>query len=324
MPSIVTHHIFSEEVYNNLSKKIQKKIDKSHTIYNVFAQSHDYLFYSKFNIKKGKEMDELGHYAHKHNTQEYLINLVNNIKELKLENDSDALGYLFGSVTHYVLDSTCHPFIFYKGGAWNKDDIKTYKYRGEHNHIEKELDAIYYEKYYKKNFKYCNITKEIIKNPIFTDNLNLLINKTYKDTYNKDNVAYYYYKGIQYCKRISSIIIKDRFGIKRMFYSLIDLLTLKLLGTAKYYSTHLKKNTKWLNLEHKEWNNPVNPKLIYTYSFEDLYEISLKKAIIIIDKLNQYLDNEINIKELKKYIPDVSYSNGLLIKDYAPMRYFEY
>ena len=44
MPSITTHHIFAEQVYNHLIKDIQDNIKNEKLIYTTFAQSHDYLF----------------------------------------------------------------------------------------------------------------------------------------------------------------------------------------------------------------------------------------------------------------------------------------
>ena len=324
MPSLITHHVFSEEVYKKLNKNEQKNIEETKIIFNTFAQSHDYLFYCRFNIAKGKYLDDLGHHAHRHKTQNYLINILKNMKQLSLENNSEYLSYLYGSITHYVLDSTCHPFIFYKGGAWNKDDKKTFKYRGEHNHIEKDLDAIYYKNYYKQDYKYCNISKDIIKNPKFSDELYKLINKTYKDTYDANNIAFYYQKGIKYCKTLSSIAINDRFGIKRSIYILLDKITNKCFGMISCFSTHLNPDDRWLNKNHKEWNNPCNIKLKYNYSFEDLYKMSLEKSIKLIDICNKYLNNEITLLEVKKHIPNISYSNGLPEKDFVPMRHFEY
>lgn len=321
MPSFTTHHIFSDDVYDNLDKYSKKIIDNNKDIYHVFAQSHDYLFYCGI---KNKEINNLGHKGHRSKTQAYLINLINNIKNLKLEKDSTALAYLYGSITHYCLDSTCHPFIFYKGGAWNKDDLKTYKYRGKHNQIEKDLDACFYYKKYHKLYKYCNLNKEFIKNPIFTDNLNKLIDKTYENTYNYKNISTYYQYGIKICKKVNNTIVKDRTGIKYIALKLTDILTINLVNNLASYSNHKKPNNKWLNEDHHKWNNPVNKDLIYTYSFMDLYNIALKKSKNIIEQCNKYLDNKINEEKLKEYIPDVSYSNGLLLKDYKPMKYFEY
>jgi hypothetical protein len=84
MPSITTHYIFSKEVLNKLDKKERDIFDSKLDIYHTFAQSHDYLFYYKFG-KKHKEINKLGRYAHHNNTQEYILNI---IKEIKDENDN--------------------------------------------------------------------------------------------------------------------------------------------------------------------------------------------------------------------------------------------
>lgn len=327
MPSITTHHIFAEDLYEQFDEDTKKSIKDSIKIYHAFAQSHDYLFYYTFdlNIKNVFKYRKLGSYAHKHKTQNYLINLANNIKEMNLENNSEALAYLYGSITHYVLDSTCHPFIFYKTGACNSDDRSTFKYRGEHTRIEKDLDAIYYKKKYKKEYNKCNITKDIIGKFKFSNELNKLIDKTYEQTYKEKNISKYYFKSIKHAKLINFIIVNDYFGIKRGLYFILEKLFNKRLGCNTAYSTHiLKPNLSYLNLEHKEWNHPCNKEIKYTSSFEDLYQESLDKALKIIKALNKYLYENKDEEYLKKYIPDVSYSNGLLIKDYVPMKYFEY
>ena len=177
MPSITTHFIQSEEVYKKfitdkiLLERLDKAIFKNFINRNIFAQSHDFLFYSLFN----REIKSLGHYAHHHETQNYLLNIIKEIKTKKLENHPEIIAYLYGVITHYSLDTTCHPYIFYKTGVYRKNEKWTHKYRGEHNHIEKELDAIYYEKYFHRKYNKCNLNKEIIKNPVFSNELIQLI-----------------------------------------------------------------------------------------------------------------------------------------------------
>ena len=179
MPSITTHYLFAKEIEKKLPQKIRNTFQEENHIYEIFAQSHDILFYNIFNFKNGKEIRSLGSYAHKHNTQEYLINIVKFIKEKHLEDNKQCVAYLYGSITHYILDTTCHPFIFYKTGACNSDDRNTYKYKGLHTKMEKDIDAIYYKKYKKKEYNLCNITKEIIRNPKFSKELKETINNTF-------------------------------------------------------------------------------------------------------------------------------------------------
>jgi hypothetical protein len=240
MPSLITHHIFSKDLLKKLNKDELNKFDKELTIYHTFAQSHDYLFYYRFNPKYSKTIKKLGHYAHHHNTQDYLINIIKEIKNNKLENNQQVIAYLYGSITHYVLDTTCHPYIFYKTGVYRKKEKNTKKYHGKHNEIEKNIDAIYYEKNTNKKYYKCNISKEIIKKPIFNKELLNTINNVYKKTYNKDNIGFYYYKGIIQAKIAYNIFFKDYFGIKKSLYKLINLLSLNKNKHLSTYSTYIK------------------------------------------------------------------------------------
>lgn len=325
MPSLITHHIFSKDVLKQLSKNELEKFNNELTIYHTFAQSHDYLFYYTFNPIHAKRIKALGHYAHRHKTQEYLLNIIKEIKDNNLENNQQIIAYLYGSITHYVLDTICHPFIFYKTGVYRKKEKDTKKYHGEHNRIEKDLDAIYYEKYTNKKYNTCNVSKEIIKKPIFSNDLINTLNNVYKKTYNKDNIGEYYYKGVKHAKIAYNLFINDRTGIKKFIYKLLDTITFKHFGYIAAYSTYIKHpNLNYLNTERKEWNHPSNPDIKYNYSFEDLYNQSIEKTTTIIREINKVLYEDKPIKEIIKYIPNLDYATGMIIKDKKEMRYFEY
>ena len=182
-----------------------------------------------------------------------------------------------------------------------------------------------YKQYFNKDYKYCNVSKDIIKNPIFDNRLKELIDKTFKDTYDKNNVSSYFIKGIKDAKLIHSVIINDRFGVKKFILRLIENFSFGRLRYISSYSTHINNpNYGFLNLEKKVWNHPVKKDLIYNYSFPELFNISLDKCLKIIKNVNKVLYEDKDINTLKKVIPNVSYSNGLLLEDYEPMRYFEY
>ena len=83
-------------------------------------------------------------------------------------------------------------------------------------------------------------------------------------------------------------------------------------------------NRKWLNEEHNKWTNPADKTIVYNDSFEDLFGQALKKNIKIIEEINKVLYEDKPIEEIKKYIPDIDYSNGLPIKNNPKMVYFEY
>ncbi len=324
MPSITTHHMFSKELLKHLTKEELKRFDKELTIYHTFAQSHDYLFYYTFDIKNALRIRSLGHKAHHEKTQDYIINIVKEIKDNHLEKNQQALSYLYGSITHYCLDSTCHPYIFYKTGIYRKNNPNSKKFRGEHNHMEKDLDAIFYERYTGKKYNTCNLNKDIIKKPIFEDKLITLISNVYKKTYNENNIGIFYYKSIKHTKIINFLAINDRFGIKRVIYKFIDFITKHKFGYIQAYSTYiLKPNTSFLNKEHKTWNHPSNKEITYNYSFDDLYNQALDKSLKIIREINKVLYENKDFNNLYKYIPDIDYSTGVIIEESRRMDFFE-
>ena len=190
--------------------------------------------------------------------------------------------------------------------------------------MEKDLDAIFYERFTNKKYNTCNLNKDIIKKPKFSKELINLISNVYKKTYNEENVGLFFQKSITHTKIINALAINDYFGLKRGLYKIIDFITNHRFGYIQAYSTHiLKPNLEYLNEEHKEWNHPSNKELKYTYSFDDLYNQSLKKVLKIIRKINEVIYDRKPIESLYKYIPNVDYSTGVLIEESRRMDYFE-
>lgn len=325
MPSLATHHFFAKEVYNNLDENDKKYFQNNLDIYYLFAQSHDVLYFHKLNLKTNKIASETASKGHHKNTQEYLLNIIKIIKEEHLEYNPEVLSYLFGSTTHYVLDSTCHPFIFYKTGIYRKSDKGSIKYNGEHSRMEKDIDAYYYEKYQNKKYNKANLNKEFIRVKELPQKLSTVIDKAYYNTYKIEKVSSLYQNGLRDFRIVNFLVSQDRLGIKRGIYHIIDFLTFKHLGNIAAYSNHiLKPDKKWLNEEHKEWHNPADKSITSTESFEDLYNKALKKNIKIIEEINKVLYDDKPIEEIKKYIPDIDYSTGLNVKNNPKMIYFEY
>ena len=190
--------------------------------------------------------------------------------------------------------------------------------------MERSIDSYYYKKYYKKDYYKSNISKDIIKRPKLSIDLITLINMVYKETYNIENVGIYYKKSIKDAKKIYRIFIQDRYGIKIKIYKLLEKLLKRNKDTLTCFSTHYNINKNWLNLNHNTWNHPCDKKETHTESFEDLYNTSLDKCITIINEVHKVLYENKDIKNLKKLIPNVSYSTGLELDKNKEMKYFEY
>ena len=310
MPSLVTHYLHGMEV----SKEVKNKyLDKNK--YALFNQSHDFLYYSY--IQEYKDAAKKGHHK---NTRDFIINIIKYIKDNHLEKDGPSIAFLYGIINHYVLDSTCHPYIFYLSGVYNKKKKETKKYIGLHNVIEKGLDKLLYEHFTNNKFRKLNIAKEVLKDEDLTC-LKDLINYAYGKTYKIDNIFDEYYKCYRKMRRFNRFVVIDRTGIKRIIYSLIDGITFKHFGILSCYSTSIKPKYDLLNNAHNNWKHPVMG-TIKDKSFLELFDESTKKSVNIIEKVNEILYDDKDIKILDKIVKDVDYSTGLEIKDNKRMTYF--
>ena len=134
MPSSITHTYFGIDVYNKLNKRERKNIENSLEYFKTFCQGPDVLyFYNIFIGKKAKNVNKLGFRMHAEETRLFFINIVKYIIDNNLENNSFAMAFLYGHMCHYFLDTTCHPFIYYKTGKLVKGDKSTYKYNTKHH-----------------------------------------------------------------------------------------------------------------------------------------------------------------------------------------------
>lgn len=301
MPSIVTHCIFALDTYKKMDNPNLDKMS-----YYLFNQSHDFLFYNFH-----KEIRDIGHLAHNNKTQEFILNIIKYILEYNLESNKQVISYLYGCLSHYVLDYTTYPYIFYLSGIYDKNKKDTYKYKGKHADVEKNIDAMYYKMVFSKEYKYSNISKEIIKSQKFSDDLKKLIKYVYKKTYKFDNMDVYYENSINDAKLVFKVVCNDTFGIKKLFYP-------KYL---KAYSNHIiKPKFEYLNTKHSTWVNPCKKELVSNESFDDLYSKAVKEYLKIIKELNKIIFKTKDISKAYEIIPDVSYLTGF---NNEKMKYFK-
>lgn len=323
MPSIVTHYSFAKDVYKKLDLKTQERVDKE--TMEIFAQSFDYFFYYNFlSFKKGKAIRDLAKTTHRSNTQLYFINIVKYILKNNLQENKEVLGYLYGSLTHYTLDTICHPFVFFKTGVYYKNMSATAKYRGMHTKMEKNIDAYYSKVQFKKPLYKLKIVKEVIPRHTFSKEVLSTISWVYKETYNKENIGVYVNKAYKNTRNLYRFLIQDKSGIKRKLYSFIDFFNKKGM-VFKNYSFHIvAEDLKFLNLDKKYWCHPCDDSIISDASFLDLYEDALNKTLKIIEEINKVLYEKQNIKSLVDVIENVSYITGLPIEKNKRLQFFEY
>lgn len=310
MPAIYTHNIFAKDVFNNLNNNIQKTFKDRINIYEIFSQSFDFLYYYNFlSLKPGRKIRKFGRFCHRNNTQEYLLNIIKYIKKNKLYNNADILAYLYGSINHYSCDTTMHPYINYLSTiAKNKISM--------HTKIEFEIDAYYYEKYNNKPFYKYDITKDLLTKIKFSSPLKACLDYAFKKTYNQDNLGSIYEKSYNQSALIFKLAMIDKYGLKKAIYKILDLIFVHFNIKCSYCSFYIKKiDLSFLNTQKKEWYNPQKKEVKSNLSWNELYKTALDKSLDIITLCHKYFHNKISFKKVVSKIPNISYANGLKIKN---------
>ena len=109
------------------------------------------------------------------------------------ENQNDELNaFIFGSITHNILDATLHPYIVYKTGIDNHTKERL-KYRGLHTLIETKYDMFNYQRYYQKTILHHNVKNEFFKSfGVKKETINS-INEVFQKMYQFDGGKYLFY-----------------------------------------------------------------------------------------------------------------------------------
>lgn len=320
MPLITTHMEFAKDILKSINLEIKNTI-KNENIYKLASLGTDpFIFYEFFKTNK----KDLQHIFHTNNTDTFFLEYIKKIKEKKLLNNPQIISFLYGSLTHYVLDSHMHPFVVYKTGQYNKSKPQTIKYKGLHNKMEMHIDSYLYQKKYNLPYKDFKIHKTITKEKLDKDLINIL-NELYLEIYNVENGGTKYNTGNKIMYYSYKFLIEDKLGIKKQIYHFIDKITPKKENNYENYNSNIKNlDLNFLNLDHKEWLNPWDKSIKKTDSFFDIYENALTDAKKLFIATNNYLNDNISENDYKKVLKDKSYLTGLSWHKELEMKYLEF
>ena len=122
MPTTYKHDAFGRKVYKNLQGDLQELIRRHIQLYRIGLHGPDILFY--YGLRKNY-VNQTGVRLHGEVAYPFFEQGI----ELVRKNQDDALlAYLLGFACHFMLDSTCHPYIYHI-----EDQVS-------HTIIEKEMD----------------------------------------------------------------------------------------------------------------------------------------------------------------------------------------
>ena len=315
MPAIYTHYTFANDVLRGVPEELKSKLSEGRKIYELFAQSFDILFFKN---------RLLGTYAHNNNVNLYFKNIINCIKDNGLQDRSDVLAYLYGSITHYVLDAVVHPFVYYHTGRYYQNNKETFKYKGKHAYMEHQIDAIIYEERNKKSIKAAKFDKEVLQKVKFSKELRKVIDEAFFQTFDTVNGSRLMYKGYKNYRFVLRHVNISRLGLKYRLYKILDKWVWLKWKPSSYCYYIEKLDREVLNLERNSWCYPVDKEKVYHYTFYDLYDIATLRARKIIVALNEFFQDKETIEEVLGLIGNDSYYMGIDVEKRGQMKYFLY
>ena len=121
MPACYAHYRFAAEMLEKMPKDARRTVNRFRRLYDVGAHGPDPFFF--YNPLRHNRVGELGSKFHEQSGEEFFGRVCRNIR---LSPSEAAMSYLYGVLTHYCLDSCCHPFI----NQWTQE--------GPANHTEIE------------------------------------------------------------------------------------------------------------------------------------------------------------------------------------------
>ncbi len=295
MAGTLTHYKIAEEVLNRTKIPLDKEV------YFLASQGHDLLYFIKLkDLPTFKEVKEQCKLIQKKKFYELVKTY---LKELDNEFSLVVKSFLYGYITHHIVDSIFHPFIIYETGIY-KNTKETKKYQGNHERLESMIDVLLTKdvhRFYKKVPKLKNTKK-----------LKEVTQKVFKEVYDREDIGQALIKNMNNVRSFLRIYRTDIFKIKKLGYKVVDKIT------GKYYEflsfNYSKKDLDQIDLKAKmKWHHPQDNEQMKA-SILDLYEQSIEKTLKTLDNIEKG-----NIKEEDL---DISSTTGKSSKIKETLCYF--
>lgn len=313
MPGYDTHYIFGIHGYRRMPDSLVKKsIYKYKNPYKLGLLGPDIFFYYATEIVAVRK--NIGSIMHTDKTDiffkycfEYINKSIGHSKEI-------AIAYVAGFLSHYVLDTSMHPYVYWMTNYSNKGK----DYLEKHFSLETDIDIALMNSYLDTTpeifFRNSQTSFETYEKYIISDLLHYAIRNTYKHSRITRS-------GI----RAAIISLQKESKMLKLFSNRMK----NAIGTIEYafvgqrYIAPLipggnePKSKDPLNLSHSIWFNPWSTGMASKKSVPEILNDSRENYLTIISLYVNYINNpdEKNaLILLKKAIGKKSYHSGLNYK----------
>ncbi|MFT9077761.1 zinc dependent phospholipase C family protein [Ethanoligenens sp.] len=141
MPAIITHYLFSEMVVPPLIHDMQCA-----NVYVWGSQGPDFLFFSPPVHMHWRLLSRIGSLMHEQDMEKNFAFMADCCKKAKGKEKNILLSYFYGFLSHYILDSTFHPYV-YGLQRYFKTVLPKASNNYLHRQIETTLDVLFLKRF---------------------------------------------------------------------------------------------------------------------------------------------------------------------------------
>lgn len=319
MPNIITHTLFADEFLEDASTSLQEWLLPRKQLVEIGANGPDFLFFHGLSPTRAFQktsLRKLGSKVHSQHIREfYQCALACIRKEKDREIQKDMTAYLMGHLMHWSLDSTAHPYVYYRTGC------KSAQSSWWHHRFESLIDAIMLKVKREQtiqDFKAYTITDASLEQVRAIARIYVPVAR---QIYGVDVKPHQILESIEDWNFMQKVFY-DASGKKFHFFYNIEKMTNTESAVSGFFVPNQPEDPfDTINLLHKEWVHPCDDEIKSTESFFDLYDRAMDKAFKVNALLLECLEDSTRDEDFLSFIGQKDYDTGL--EENLPMVHFD-
>lgn len=310
MPSILTHQYFANLIIDDLKKSSPFLHTQIASVWLGSQGPDPFFFYGHAILKKRLSTTSINQFGSTLHNQDPVDSLWPLIEQGWMSNQADEVtkAYVMGALTHYALDRTCHPYVFYRSG-FDEHGTLSGHYNADHARLEVEMDVALIDRLKLQSKTYQpRVTLDISKVSLQT------ISQLYFQVFPK-----------QTQHETFQLAVEDMQSVYRFLYhgSILNRLLVILvsgrrslpMGLIHPHRLPSSVKDRSLNVSRKQWKDPVTGKT----SQATVMQMIQEAKTYIMPLLKKLIDGKLTKSLLKDWTDRIDYDGKPVGKT---MQYF--
>lgn len=319
MPNIITHTLFADEFLDDASDTLKEWLYPRKQLVEIGANGPDFLFFhglSPRRLFQKTPLRKLGSQVHSHLIREFYEQALVCIHKEKDESIRlDMTAYLMGHLMHWALDSTAHPYVYYRTGQG------TAQSSWWHHRFESLIDAIVLKVKRGQtihDFHAYWITEASLEQIRAMARIYVPVARL---VYGVDIKPHQILESVEDWTWMQKVFY-DATGKKfEISHAVESLLSAESMISGFFVPNEPTDPFDTINLLHKEWVHPCDDQIRSTESFFDLYDKAMDKAFRVNALLLECLEDPTKEESFLSFIGQRDYDTGL--EEHLPMVNFD-